>query len=53
MTPQSQWKDVNVNLTYMKNAQIQIGKFKIPFGLDELTGVLQHLRVRRRITGEI
>ena len=35
---QSQWKDVNVNVDYIKNAQIQAGKFKIPFGLDELTG---------------
>src|SRR5438128_1665275 len=31
-TPNSQWKDVNVNLTYIRNAQIQFGKFKIPFG---------------------
>jgi len=38
-TPNSQWKDVYVNLRYFKNAQIQIGKFKVPFGLDELTGV--------------
>ena len=35
----SPWKDVNVNLTFIKNAQVQIGKFKIPFGLDQLTGV--------------
>ena len=39
ITPKSRWKDVNVNLTYIKNAQIQIGKFKVPFGLDQLTGV--------------
>jgi len=39
VTPASHWKDVNVNLTFVKNAQIQIGKFKVPFGLDELTGV--------------
>ena len=38
-TPKSQWKDVNVNVKYMKNAQIQLGKFKVPFGLDQLTGV--------------
>jgi phosphate-selective porin OprO/OprP len=30
---------VNVNIKYMKKAQIQVGKFKVPFGLDELTGV--------------
>jgi phosphate-selective porin OprO/OprP len=35
----SAWKDVNVEFTYFKNAQVQVGKFKIPFGLDELTGV--------------
>jgi phosphate-selective porin OprO and OprP len=39
VTPASHWKDVNVNLTFVKNAQVQIGKFKVPFGLDELTGV--------------
>ena len=39
LTLSSPWKDVNVNLTFMKNAQIQIGKFKVPFGLDQLTGV--------------
>src|SRR3989441_5685949 len=38
-TPKSPWKDVNVNLTFVKNAQVKIGKFKIPFGLDQLTGV--------------
>ncbi|PYR64042.1 MAG: hypothetical protein DMF91_01570, partial [Acidobacteria bacterium] len=30
ITPKSQWKDVNVNVTYVKNAQIRMGKFKIP-----------------------
>ena len=39
VTPASHWKDVNVNLTFVKNAQVQIGKFKVPFGLDQLTGV--------------
>lgn len=39
LTPSPQWKDVNVNVDYLKNAQIQVGKFKIPFGLDTLTGV--------------
>ena len=37
-TPKSLWKDVNVNLSFIKNAQVQLGRFKIPFGLDELTG---------------
>jgi len=38
-TPKSPWKDVDINVDYIKNAQIQVGKFKIPFGLDQLTGV--------------
>ena len=49
VTPKSQWKDVNVNLTYIKNAQVQIGRFKIPFGLDELTGVTQNDFVYRSL----
>jgi phosphate-selective porin len=49
ITPSSRWKDVNVNLTFVKNAQIQIGKFKIPFGLDELTGVTHNDFVYRSL----
>lgn len=49
LTPSSQWKDVNVNLTYVKNAQLQIGRFKIPFGLDELTGVTHNDFVYRSL----
>ncbi len=49
LTPQSQWKDVNVNVTYIKDAQIQIGKFKVPFGLDELTGVTHNDFVYRSL----
>ena len=48
-TPKSRWKDVNVNLTYFKGAQIQIGKFKVPFGLDELTGVTHNDFVYRSL----
>jgi phosphate-selective porin OprO and OprP len=39
LTPKSQWKDVDVNFSYFKNAQITAGKFKVPYGLDELIGV--------------
>ena len=49
VTPKSQWKDVNVNLTYMKNAQVQVGKFKVPFGLDQLTGVTHNDFVYRSL----
>lgn len=40
-TPRSQWRDVDVNVDYLDNLQIRAGKFKIPFGLDELTSVTQ------------
>jgi len=48
-TPKSQWKDVDVNFRYWKRAQIQVGKFKIPFGLDELTGVTHNDFVYRSL----
>jgi phosphate-selective porin OprO and OprP len=49
ITPKSQWKDVNVNLTYLRKAQIQAGKFKVPFGLDQLTGVTHNDFVYRSL----
>ena len=49
ISPKSRWKDVNVNLTYLKKGQIQIGKFKVPFGLDELTGVTHNDFVYRSL----
>ena len=49
ITTKSRWKDVNVNLTYVKNAQVQIGKFKVPFGLDQLTGVTHNDFVYRSL----
>lgn len=39
LTPRTPWKDVNVNINYFKRAQVQAGRFKIPFGLDQLTGI--------------
>jgi phosphate-selective porin len=37
-TPKSLWKNVDVNVSYINNLQVQVGRFKIPFSLDELTG---------------
>ncbi len=51
VTPKSPWKDVNVNLTFIKNAQVQLGRFKIPFGLDQLTGVTHNDFVYRSLGG--
>lgn len=49
VTPKSQWKDVRANFDYIKNAQIQVGKFKIPFGLDQTTGVTHNDFVYRSL----
>src|SRR4029450_8708628 len=49
LTPQSPWKDVYVNVDYIKNVQIQAGKFKIPFSLDQLIGVTQNDFVYRSL----
>jgi len=49
LTPKSQWKDVRANFDYVKNAQIQIGKFKVPFGLDQTTGVTHNDFVYRSL----
>ena len=49
LTPLSPWKDVYVNVDYLKNAQVQAGKFKVPFGLDQLTGVTHNDFVYRSL----
>ena len=48
-TPKSQWKDVNVSVDYLKRAQFTVGKQKVPFGLDELTGVTHNDFVYRSL----
>ena len=48
-TPKSPWKDVYLNFAFVKNAQLQVGKFKIPFGLDQLTGVTHNDFVYRSL----
>jgi phosphate-selective porin len=34
----SQWKDVYVEANYTDAAQVRVGKFKVPFGLDQTSG---------------
>jgi len=36
------WRDVNVNLSYLKTADLQAGRFKVPFGLDALTSEVRN-----------
>jgi phosphate-selective porin len=49
LTPRSHWKDVDANVSYFKNVQITAGKFKVPFSLDELTGVTHNDFVYRSL----
>jgi phosphate-selective porin len=49
LTPRSHWKDVDANIAYFKNAQITAGKFKVPFSLDEVTGVTHNDFVYRSL----
>jgi phosphate-selective porin OprO/OprP len=49
LTPAPQWKDVYVSVDYLKNVQIQGGKFKVPFGLDTTTGVTHNDFVYRSL----
>jgi phosphate-selective porin OprO/OprP len=35
--PKSAWRDVSLEVGYLRAAQIRVGRFKIPFGLDQLT----------------
>ena len=44
------WKDVFLDLNRIDDAQIKLGKFKIPFGLDELTGSRNQDFVDRTLT---
>ena len=49
LTVTSPWRDVYVNVDYIDNAQVQAGKFKIPFGLDQLTSVTHNDFVYRSL----
>jgi phosphate-selective porin OprO/OprP len=35
-----EWKDVWIEANYTSKAQVRAGKFKIPFGLEQLTGIV-------------
>lgn len=37
--PKSPWRDVRADVDFLSSLQVRIGRFKIPFGLDRLTGV--------------
>ena len=41
------WRDVYVNVNALEEAQVKVGKFKIPFSLDQLTGTFNQDFVHR------
>ena len=43
------WKDAYLNIDFLENAQIQAGRFKIPFGLDQLTPITRNDFVNRSL----
>lgn len=47
------WRDVFLNFRYFKDVQIQAGKFKVPFSLDQLTGEVDQDFVYRSRLGEL
>jgi len=48
------WKDVNLNFKYFDNFQLKLGKFKVPFSLDELTGEHENdFAIRSRIADDL
>ena len=48
---QRPWRDVYVNYRRFDVAQVQVGRFKIPFGLDQLTGVFNLNFAERSLIG--
>jgi phosphate-selective porin OprO/OprP len=50
--PKSSWKDVSLEIDYLRAARVRAGRFKIPFGLDELTSVTRGDFVYRSLGAE-
>jgi len=47
------WRDVFLNFRYFRDVQIQAGKFKVPFSLDQLTGEVNQDFVYRSRLGDL
>jgi phosphate-selective porin OprO/OprP len=45
------WRDVLLNYRRFRSAEVQAGKFKVPFGLDQLTSVFGNSFVARSMIG--
>lgn len=48
---QRPWRDVYINYRRFRVAEVQVGRFKIPFGLDQLTGVFNLNFAERSLIG--
>jgi phosphate-selective porin OprO/OprP len=46
------WRDVYVNWRHFRRVQFQVGKFKMPFGMEQLTGPTQLDFIYRSRTGQ-
>jgi len=49
--PSTAWKDAYVELDYSNAARVRFGKFKVPFGLDQLTGIAHLDFIQRSLGG--
>ena len=45
------WRDVFLNYRRFEAAEIQVGKFKVPFGRDQLTSVFNNSFISRSLIG--
>ena len=46
------WRDVYLNYRKFRAAEVRGGKFKIPFGLDQLTSEFSHSFIERSLIGD-
>src|SRR5262245_6619116 len=46
------WRDVFLNYRRFRPAEVRGGKFKIPFGLDQLTSEFSHSFIERSLIGD-
>ena len=47
------WRDVFVNFRYLRDVQVKVGKFKIPFSLDQTTGTMNLDFPKRSLIGDL
>ena len=47
------WRDVFINYRRFRAAEVQVGRFKIPFGLDQTTGIFNNNFAERSLIGNV